>query len=519
MYERVIFLAQTNNDFEDLIAFLIMARENNLKDSKIDSELIFAYAKGGEKYLAELESFVRDPNQADIQKCGDRCFDEQLYLAAEILFKRISNNQKLAQTYVMLKKYQAAFEAAKKADIPKVWKAVCFACVRAKEFRMAALCGQHIIIHPDHLEELNQFYEKFGYSEELISLLEQGLSLERTHNGIYTDLGIMYGKYTPNRLMDHIRTYAQKLQIPKLIRECERYQMWPEAVHLHSIYDQQDQAIITMMEHSPSSWRHDIFSQNIVKVANHDLWYRAIIFYLEEEPMLLNDLLKLLSNKIDLTKAVQVMKRTGHIALITPFLKSVQSQNISAVNEALNEIYLENEDFESLRASIKEYDSFESMNLASELENHQLLECRRIAALLYRKGKKFQESINISKKDELMKDAMETVAESRDPALAEDLMRYIMTAQDKELFAAMLYTCYELIKPDVALEVAWRCNLQEYVMPYFIQFVKDLSARVETVQKSTDDIKKKEETKAEEEMNRPLDMDMNFMFPGMGQIN
>lgn len=53
-------------------------------------------------------------------------------------------------------------------------------------------------------------------------------------------------------------------------------------------------------------------------------------------------------------------------------------------------------------------------------------------------------------------------------------------------------------------------------MPYFIQFVKDLSLRVENVQKSTEDIKKKEETKAEEEMNRPLDMDMNFMFPGMG---
>ncbi len=53
-------------------------------------------------------------------------------------------------------------------------------------------------------------------------------------------------------------------------------------------------------------------------------------------------------------------------------------------------------------------------------------------------------------------------------------------------------------------------------MPYFIQFVKDLSSRVENVQKSTDDIKKKEETKAEEEMNRPLDMEMNFMFPGLG---
>ena len=59
-----------------------------------------------------------------------------------------------------------------------------------------------------------------------------------------------------------------------------------------------------MMEHSPTAFRHDLFSKNIVKVANHDLWYRSIIFYLEEEPMLLNDLLKLLAAKIDLTKVV-----------------------------------------------------------------------------------------------------------------------------------------------------------------------------------------------------------------------
>jgi clathrin heavy chain len=41
----------------------------------------------------------------------------------------------------MMGEYVQAFEAAKKADIPKVWKAVCFACVRAKEFRTAGLCG------------------------------------------------------------------------------------------------------------------------------------------------------------------------------------------------------------------------------------------------------------------------------------------------------------------------------------------------------------------------------------------
>jgi len=79
-----------------------------------------------------------------------------------------------------------------------------------------------------------------------------------------------------------------------------------------------------------------------VNVANHDLLYKSILFYLEEEPMLLNDLLQLLSTKLDLTRVVSTLKRTNHIALITKFLESVQNQNISAVNEALNEIYLEN---------------------------------------------------------------------------------------------------------------------------------------------------------------------------------
>jgi len=102
---------------------------------------------------------------------------------------------------------------------------------------MAALCGQNIIIHPDHLNELIAFYEKFGYFEHLISLLESGVNLERTHQGIYTDLGIMYAKYRRPRLMDFVRSMNQKFMIPKLIRECERYQMWAEAVFLHGVYD------------------------------------------------------------------------------------------------------------------------------------------------------------------------------------------------------------------------------------------------------------------------------------------
>jgi clathrin heavy chain len=107
---------------------------------------------------------------------------------------------------------------------------------------------------------------------------------------------------------------------------------------------------------------------------------------------------------------------------------------------------------------------------------------------------------------------METVAESRDPQLAEDLMRAINDKDDKELFAAMLYTCYELIRPDVAMEIAWRNNMMEFVMPFMIQQMKDMTMRVENVHKSTENIKKKEEKKEQETRERPLDLGADAMM-------
>ena len=48
---------------------------------------------------------------------------------------------------------------------------------------------------------------------------------------------------------------------------------------------------------------------------------------------------------------------------------------------------------------------------------------------------------------------METTAQSGDSDIAEELLRFFVEQKEKECFAAMLYTCYEFIKPDVALEV------------------------------------------------------------------
>lgn len=91
-----------------------------------------------------------------------------MYDAAKILFNNVSNFAKLSVTLVKLGEYQGAVDAARKANSTKTWKQVCFACVENKEFRLAQMCGLHIVVHADELEELINFYQDRGHFEELI---------------------------------------------------------------------------------------------------------------------------------------------------------------------------------------------------------------------------------------------------------------------------------------------------------------------------------------------------------------
>jgi Region in Clathrin and VPS len=110
---------------------------------------------------------------------------------------------------------------------------VCYACVEEGEFRLAQLCGLNIIVNADDLEEVSDFYQKRGHFEELILLLESGLGLERAHMGIFTELCILYAKYKPEKLLEHLKLFSTKINIPRLIRVCEECQHWKELVFLY----------------------------------------------------------------------------------------------------------------------------------------------------------------------------------------------------------------------------------------------------------------------------------------------
>jgi clathrin heavy chain len=498
-YLEVIQQAEREEKYEELIKYLIMARQFK-KDKFIDGELVFSYAKCDK--LIEIEAFIATTNTAELGSIADRLYDQKHYKACRIIYESVGNNARLASCLVYLKEYQKAILAAKKANQPKCWKEVCFACVKGGEFRLAAQAGSNIIIHPDLVDELISGFEAYGAYSELIQLFEANLSQERNH--IYTELAILYAKYNEDKLMDYCRNNYEKFNVPKVIRSCESYQLWNEVVFLHCHYNGHDQAIEVMMNHSSVCFKHDLFTQTLHKVANLSLFNEAIHFYIQELPERVNDMLKVISGRIDLSTTVYEIRKTGYLSLFLPFLKSVQSANNYDVNEALNEVFLEEEDADALKTSILEYASFDQISLAKKIENHQLLELRRISALVYRKNKKFPQSIDISKNLEFYKDAIETAFESENQQICEELLKFFASTSNKECFCSCLYTCYDLIKPDVAMEYAWRYNLNEFLMPYMIQHTKEMQSRLDYVQRKLDENEKKEEKKKEELVDRPL---------------
>uniref|UniRef100_A0A803VGC7 Clathrin heavy chain like 1 n=1 Tax=Ficedula albicollis TaxID=59894 RepID=A0A803VGC7_FICAL len=329
---------------------------------------------------------------------GDRCYEEGMYEAAKLLYNNVSNFARLASTLVHLGEYQAAVDSGRKANSTRTWKEVCFACVDGKEFRLAQLCGLHIVIHADELEELISYYQDRGYFEELIGLLEAALGLERAHMGMFTELAILYSKFKPQKMREHLELFWSRVNIPKVLRAAEQAHLWAELVFLYDKYEEYDNAVITMMNHPTDAWKEGQFKDIIAKVANVELYYKALQFYLDYKPLLINDLLLVLSPRLDHTRTVNFFS----------------------------------------------------------------------------------------------KDAMQYAAESKDAELAEKLLQWFLEEGKQECFAACLFTCYDLLHPDVVLELAWRHNIMDFAMPYFIQVMREYLTKVDKLDAS-ESLRKEEE--------------------------
>jgi clathrin heavy chain len=163
-------------------------------------------------------------------------------------------------------------------------------------------------------------------------------------------------------------------------------------------------------------------------------------------------------------------------------------------------------------------------SILDQLEKHELLEMRRIAAYIYKKAGRWKQSIALSKKDNMYKDCMETCSQSGDRELSEDLLVYFIEQGKKECFASCLFICYDLIRADVALELAWTNNMLDFAFPYLLQYIREYTSKVDDLVKDRIESQKEEKAKEQEEKDVVAQQNMYAQLlplalpapPGMG---
>ena len=57
-------------------------------------------------------------------------------------------------------------------------------------------------------------------------------------------------------------------------------------------------------------------------------------------------------------------------------------------------------------------------------------------------------------------------------------MQFFLSEGLNDCFTAMLYKCYDFLKPDVVLELAWQHKITDFAIPYFVQVLREYNGRV-----------------------------------------
>ncbi|XP_029653923.2 clathrin heavy chain 1-like [Octopus sinensis] len=322
--------------WDDFVKFILMVRKT-IRNRTTDDALILAYAKCDR--LNELEEFIQ-----------------------------ISSNH---------------------ADINRV----CFACIDNNEFRLAKVAALNIVIHADSLQEVILYYEDKGYFTELLDMMESSVSLERTHMGIFTELAILFIKYSPLKTKEHVEMFWSRMNVPKVLRAAEQAHLWYELIFLYEKYEEYDNAASTFIAHPSVGYRDIQIKEILIKV---------VLMYL-----------------------------------------------MSSVPELLSVV------------QTKPNAQYDKLELAKQLQAHDLKQFRNISSYLMRQSNRFVDSVEICKRDELYAQAIVHVSESNDPELAYSLVRFFLDKNLFSYFSAILYHCYSLFSADRVLEYAWRFNVKK----------------------------------------------------------
>ena len=191
------------------------------------------------------------------------------------------------------------------------------------------------------------------------------------------------------------------------------------------------------------------------------------------------------------------MRKRDHLALVKPYLAQAQTNNLQAVNDAVNELCIEEEDYEALRNSIDLYDNFDQISWRCGASRTS--------------SSSFAESPGTSTRKQALeaeRGAREAgrAVQGRDGGVralggqraAEALLKYFIDESNKECLRR-LYTATTCCSSVPCSSCAVDARLDgAKSMPYMIQFMREYSGKVDALIADKKD-RNQEQAEAEKE--------------------
>jgi len=79
---------------------------------------------------------------------------------------------------------------------------------------------------------------------------------------------------------------------------------------------------------------------------------------------------------------------------------------------------------------------------------------------------------------------MEIASESGSTEIAQNLLEYFVEIENPHCFTSCIFVCYDLLKPDIVLYLAWRNNYLDFIIPYLAQVLREYTDKVDNLAES-----------------------------------
>ena len=469
---QIAEFADESQDFQHLVKYIRMVRETNKESNpKLDQDLLYCLAKIGD--ISELQAFVNTTRVAGAQSVAERCMKEGFVEAACTLFRFSNDFLSLARAQIQIKNLRAAVDSAKKTNSAELWNDILQACIDAKEIELAGVSATHLIPLTDDLCSIIDIYEASMLYDEIISVLHDFVGGANAPMNIFTELTLLYTKYYPEKTFDFVRMYHKRLNRHKVITQCSSLCMWDISCYLYQVKEEWDSATNIMLTEPALTWEHEMLINILNKVSSDDLIDRAIEFYLKYQPLLINELLMGIRNRIDIQRVLKAVQKSPYAFVTRPFLESLSSKNLSSVNTMLIEMLILDSDLDGLKTALENCSNFDAKSIGESLCSNDCQAFRLVGAELLCENKFYRNAMDVYKVEGLSLKVVHTAAQSRAPAIIVEALEWLIDNSFRECFAALAFLSIDALDADKVLEFAYLYGETELLMPFFIQAMAD----------------------------------------------